>query len=93
MAEFLPKRESNCPITSDAQKREAANRATADIKGNLPAGLAQPALRALASVGISTLADFSRIRESELAKLHGIGPNALAKIKAALEEDGLSFLP
>ncbi|MRR28744.1 DNA-binding protein [bacterium] len=63
------------------------------MKGNLPAGLAQPALRALASAGIICLSDFTKIRESDLAKLHGIGPNAMAKIKAALVDNNLSFLP
>lgn len=86
-------RQSNCPITADPIKREEANQKTAAIKSNLPAGLAQPALRALAAVGITRLTDFTLIRESDLARLHGIGPNALAKIKAALNEAGLSLLP
>lgn len=84
--------QSNCPITADPLKREEANQKTAAIKANLPAGLAQPALRALASAGINSLSDFTKIRESDLAKLHGIGPNALAKIKTAMENENIVFL-
>lgn len=90
MAKTKP--QSNCSITADPKKREEANGATAAIKDNLPAGLAQPALRALAAVGIANLIDFTKIKENDLAKLHGIGANALGKIKAALVEQGFSFL-
>ena len=93
MIDQKAKRPRKCPITADPQKRQAANLATASIKDTLPAGLAQPALRALAGAGITNLMDFTKIKESDLARLHGIGPNALCKIKAALEEHGLSFLP
>lgn len=57
----------------------------------LPPKLSQPAQRALANARIKTLEDCCRIREAELAKLHGIGPNALDKIKAAMAEHGLHF--
>ena len=57
----------------------------------LPPKLGQPAQRALASAGINTLEDCCRFRETELAKLHGVGPNALTKIKAAMAEHGLYF--
>ena len=93
MTEKKEKRQSNCPITADPRKREEGNRSTAAIKGSLPADLAQPALRALASVEVKELADFTMIKESDLAKMHGIGPNAMIKIKTALQEEGLSFLP
>lgn len=86
------RRQSNCPITADPQKREEANRTTASIRDNLPEGLAQPALRALASAGINSLQDFTMVKQDDLARMHGIGPNALAKIKTALEKQGLTFL-
>lgn len=57
----------------------------------LPSKLGQPAQRALTSAGINTLEDCCRFRETELAKLHGVGPNALTKIKAAMAEHGLHF--
>ena len=58
----------------------------------LPSKLGQPAERALASAGINTLEDCCQFRETELAKLHGVGPNALTKIKAAMAEHGLYFM-
>ena len=44
---------------------------------DLPAGLAQPALRALSAAGIGRLDQFTTITEADLLKLHGIGPNAI----------------
>lgn len=61
--------------------------------GELPAGLAAPARRALAAAGITTLTDVTKFTEADLAQLHGIGKNALAKVKKALADHGLSFLP
>ena len=56
-----------------------------------PVRLAKPAQRTLASAGIKVLKDFSRITEEEFSNLHGIGLNAIQKIKMALAESGLSF--
>ena len=56
-----------------------------------PKGLAQPALRALAGAGYGNLDQLSYATEASLLGLHGLGPNALAKLRAALHEVGLSF--
>jgi hypothetical protein len=53
--------------------------------------LPAPAQRALDAAGLSKLEDLTRVTESEVARLHGMGPNALGKLRAALEEHGLSF--
>ena len=53
--------------------------------------LAKPAQRALASAGITSLEDLSKLSEKEFIKLHGIGKNALQKLKADMTENGLSF--
>lgn len=53
--------------------------------------LSQPAHRALANAGIKTLKQISKYTEKEFSKLHGMGPNAIGKIKEALKENGLSF--
>jgi hypothetical protein len=53
--------------------------------------LSAPAQRALQGAGYSTLQQLSKVSESEIAKLHGIGPNALAKLKQELAAQGLSF--
>jgi DNA-directed RNA polymerase alpha subunit len=53
--------------------------------------LAAPAQRALQSAGITTLKQLTKITEAELLQLHGMGPNALGKLRQALAEKGLSF--
>lgn len=58
---------------------------------DLPVGLAQPARRALAGVGIQRLEQLADRSEAEIKKLHGIGPNALTQLREALTERGLSF--
>lgn len=56
-----------------------------------PPKLSQPALRALANEGIKDLEQLANYTEAELKKLHGMGPNAMGKLKAALNEAGLQF--
>lgn len=58
---------------------------------DLPPGLAQPAQRALASAGIKRLAQLAKMTEAEAKALHGIGPNAFVKLRAAMEAKGLAF--
>ena len=53
--------------------------------------LASPAQRALANVGIKNLAQLAKLSEAEIKDLHGIGPNALITLRAALKAKGLSF--
>lgn len=50
-----------------------------------------PARRALERAGILSLEVLSGWTERDLAALHGMGPNAIGKLKAALEERGLSL--
>jgi DNA-directed RNA polymerase alpha subunit len=53
--------------------------------------IAAPAQRALQSIGITSLKQLTKITEAELLQLHGMGPNALGKLRQALAEKGLSF--
>lgn len=53
--------------------------------------LGAPARRALERIGISTPEDLARYSQSEIMKLHGMGPASLPKLKAALAEKGLTF--
>ena len=55
------------------------------------AGLAAPAKRALAGAGIRSLADLARRTETEVAALHGMGPNALRLLREKLAARGLGF--
>jgi hypothetical protein len=57
----------------------------------LPAGLGAPATRALVAVGYTDLSRLAGVPETELSQLHGMGPKALSRLRAALEEAGLSL--
>ena len=61
------------------------------MENNLPPKLGAPAERALASAGIQTLEQLTHFSETEIKNLHGVGPNALGKLRAALAAHGLSF--
>jgi predicted flap endonuclease-1-like 5' DNA nuclease len=59
--------------------------------GDFPAGLSQPALRALNNAGITQLEQLARFSEKEIKELHGIGPNAVSLLSKALSDRGLAF--
>jgi Helix-hairpin-helix domain len=56
-----------------------------------PNGVSGPALRALSAAGVRSVADLAHWSEADLAALHGMGPKALAVLRAALETSGRSF--
>ena len=58
---------------------------------DFPKGVSQPAVRALASIGVTQLAQLTKHREADLLELHGMGPKGLRVLKAALAEKGLAF--
>ena len=60
------------------------------IKTDIPK-ISAPAQRALYSLGITTLIELSKFKESEIAKLHGMGLNALTKLSTALENANLTY--
>ncbi len=53
--------------------------------------LASPARRALAAAGIQRLEHLTTLSKYQVSQLHGIGPIALAKLRRALGDKGLSF--
>ena len=61
------------------------------LRHDLPAGLAQPALRALSAAGYTRLAQLTNVNEADLLKLHGMGPKAIDLLRIALKADGRSF--
>jgi DNA repair protein RadC len=63
----------------------------AQLESDLPAKLSQPAQRALAGAGIQNLKQLTKFSEAEIKQLHGIGPNAINQLQAALAAKGLSF--
>lgn len=60
-------------------------------ESDLPAGLAAPARRALDGAGIVRLEQLTNLTEADIMKLHGMGPNAMEKLRRALAAQGLSF--
>jgi predicted flap endonuclease-1-like 5' DNA nuclease len=52
-----------------------------------------PATRALASIGVTRLAQVADRSETELLALHGFGPRALRILRDALSDQGLSMRP
>jgi hypothetical protein len=72
---------SSCPRCEAA--RRPANGFLAD--------LAAPARRALEGAGLTTLASLSKQSEAHVRELHGMGPSALVKLRAALEKAGRKF--
>ncbi|WP_274910617.1 helix-hairpin-helix domain-containing protein [Streptomyces sp. WZ-12] len=74
---------------SRASKRLAARIAAGDSVtpgevGDLPKAIGGPATRALASAGISTLAQIAELTDAELLALHGVGPKAVRILREAL---------
>jgi predicted Fe-Mo cluster-binding NifX family protein len=53
--------------------------------------LAAPARRALTAAGYTRLEQLAEVEESEVMRLHGMGPNAMETLRNALRERGLSF--
>jgi hypothetical protein len=73
---------STCPRCEAARKPE----------DGFLASLAAPARRGLEAAGLTTLAALSRKTEAQVLELHGMGPNAITRLRAALKERGLSFM-
>ncbi len=57
----------------------------------LPSGLARPARQALAAAGYVLLEQLTQVTEGDLARMHGVGPKAIAQLRDALAAAGLSF--
>lgn len=53
--------------------------------------VAAPARRALEAAGVRTLEDLVELPESTVAALHGMGPAAMGRLRAALAAHGLHF--
>jgi DNA-directed RNA polymerase alpha subunit len=64
------------------------NKATPEI--DLPK-IGKPATRALTNAGYSNLAQLTKVTETEILKLHGVGPKAVRILNEALKEKGISF--
>ena len=72
------------PGCSTCPRCEAARRP----KEGFLAELAAPARRALENAGLTTLAKLSKKTEAQLLELHGMGPDAIAKLRKVMKKDG-----
>ncbi|MGK8491526.1 hypothetical protein [Nocardia asiatica] len=80
---------------SRAPKRLAAPMIAAEAAdfavGDLPAAIGNPARRALAAVGITTLAQVAECTEARLLAMHGVGPKAVRILCETLRTSGRSL--
>ncbi|MEK3913501.1 DNA-directed RNA polymerase subunit alpha C-terminal domain-containing protein [Paenibacillus sp. FSL H7-0331] len=60
-------------------------------ESDLPIKLSNPARRALIGAGYTRLEQLTRLTETEVLKLHGMGPKAIDQLKQALAAKGMSF--
>ncbi|MFK0292469.1 helix-hairpin-helix domain-containing protein [Streptomyces sp. NPDC090442] len=67
-----------------AARIAAGDSATPGAVGDLPKTVGVPATRALASAGITTLAQIAELTDAELLALHGVGPKAVRILREAL---------
>lgn len=56
-----------------------------------PKAVGAPATRALVAAGYTDLRQVAGVPAGELARLHGVGPKALAVLQEALRHQGLSL--
>jgi hypothetical protein len=59
-----------------------------DYQIDLPDHLAGPARRALLQAGLRRLDQVQSLNETQLLKLHGIGPKAIEQLRRALDARG-----
>jgi pimeloyl-ACP methyl ester carboxylesterase len=56
-----------------------------------PKNIGAPATRALIAAGFSDVRQLANVPATELKRLHGLGPKALARLQEVLEQQGLSL--
>jgi hypothetical protein len=60
--------------------------------GDLPKAIGRPATQALASAGITTLAQVAALSEAELLAMHGVGPKAVRLLTHAVRGELLEAM-
>jgi hypothetical protein len=58
---------------------------------DLPIRIGRPALMALAGEGITSLEQLTKMTKSALARMHGVGPKAIAILEEEMKAHGHSF--
>ncbi|MEV8096889.1 helix-hairpin-helix domain-containing protein [Kitasatospora sp. NPDC085879] len=64
---------------------------TTQPQGDFPRTIGAPATRALLGAGYTRLDELAGVPVADLRRLHGMGPKALERLQAALEEQGKSL--
>ena len=88
LKKLLNARISQCPVQRgevDLKKYEKLDGIWRDL------GLAAPARRALVNAKLLKLNDLKKITESDLKKLHGMGPTAIKILKSTMKKSKISF--
>lgn len=75
---------SDCPICPICESNKKV--LSPELKS-----IAAPARRALECIGVNSILQLSKFKKSEIMGLHGIGPDALNKMKKAMDQLGLAF--
>ena len=88
LKKLLKARISLCPVQRgevDLNKYEKLDGVWRDL------GLAAPARRALVDAKLLKISDLKKFSETDLKKLHGMGPNAIKTLKSAMKKSKISF--
>src|SRR3954447_8259199 len=68
-----------------------ANPSEEERGNDFPSTLSAPSRRALIGAGCTRLEDVAKLSENEIKQLHGVGPNAIEKLRQALSQTGRSL--
>ena len=88
LSKLIKARISLCPVQRgevDLNKYEKLDGVWRDL------GLAAPARRALVDAKLLKISDLKKFSETDLKKLHGMGPNAIKTLKSAMKKSKISF--
>ncbi|BAH37838.1 MAG TPA: hypothetical protein DGD08_05295 [Gemmatimonas aurantiaca] len=70
-------------MPNSAEREKTHPNATA-----FPAGLSGPALRALSTAGITSMAQLAQHSKADLAAMHGMGPKGMRMLEEELKRSG-----
>lgn len=62
-----------------------------ELVHDFPKAIGQPATRGLLGAGYTRLEQLTKVSETDIKNLHGVGPKAIGILRATLAEKGLSF--
>jgi hypothetical protein len=82
-----------CELMVNPELKRKVDTDAASIRDGFPTGMSRPALRALYAAGFSELRQLAKVREADIAALHGMGPKAMGLLRAGLQARRLRFKP